>query len=248
MIQWVFNHTAIRARAAQGEAANPNADANPHVPQEYLQVVISTSYDLLALDKTAIRDAVVSELAEIWSAARMATLLNRKVVTEHGATFSVRPGVEALRPPQRTPIDGLFLAGDWTDTGWPATMEGAVRSGYLAAQAILATLDQPTRLIRPGLRPGILARWLFGAGESRPARNPPGQPPIRCQVVRDSYRSGHNRSRSRRPIARPQRTMLLDLLCLEMRVLDDAENSSNYGWQPNTRLYQTFPFARYGSG
>ena len=174
MIQWVFNHTAIRARAAQGEAANPNADANPHVPQEYLQVVISASYDLLALDKTAIRDAVVSELAEIWSAARMATLLKWKVVTEHGATFSVRPGVEALRPPQRTPIDGLFLAGDWTDTGWPATMEGAVRSGYLAAQAILATLDQPTRLIRPGLRPGILARWLFGAGESRPARIPPG--------------------------------------------------------------------------
>ena len=84
------------------------------------------------------------------------------VVTEHGATFAVRPGVEALRPPQRTPIDGLFLAGDWTDTGWPATMEGAVRSGYLAAQGILADLDRPTRLIRPGLKTGLLAGWLFG--------------------------------------------------------------------------------------
>ena len=71
----------------------------------------------------------------------------------HGATFAVRPGIEALRLPQRTPIDGLFLAGDWTDTGWPATMEGAVRSGYLAAQEILTVLDRPTRLIRPGLVP-----------------------------------------------------------------------------------------------
>ena len=91
-------------------------------------------------------------------------------MTEHGATFAVRPGVEALRPPQRTPIDGLFLAGDWTDTGWPATMEGAVRSGYLAAQGILTDLDRPTRLIRPGLKPGLLAGWLFGRTECRPSR------------------------------------------------------------------------------
>ena len=118
---------------------------------QYLQLVISASYDLLALDKVAIRDAVLAELAEIWPAARTAKLLRWWVVTEHGATFAVRPGIEALRPPQRTPIDGLFLAGDWTDTGWPATMEGAVRSGYLAAQEILTVLDRPTRLIRPGL-------------------------------------------------------------------------------------------------
>lgn len=59
-------------------------------------------------------------------------------------------------------MDGLFLAGDWTDTGWPATMEGAVRSGYLAAQGILKDLDRPARLIRPGLPPGRLATWLLG--------------------------------------------------------------------------------------
>jgi hypothetical protein len=146
-------------------------------PEEYLQIVISASYDLLALDKLAIRDAVVSELGEIWPAARTAILLRWKVVTEHGATFSVRPGVEALRPPQCTPIDGLYLAGDWTDTGWPATMEGAVRSGYLAAQGILAMLDQPTRLIRPGLKTALLSRWLFGAGESRPATVPSDSAP-----------------------------------------------------------------------
>ena len=106
-------------------------------------------------------------------------------MTEHGATFAVRPGIEALRPPQRTPIDGLFLAGDWTDTGWPATMEGAVRSGYLAAQEVLTVLDRPTRLIRPGLPSGMIARWLFGSAEYRPARPlaPPAIAPAAAQPV-----------------------------------------------------------------
>jgi uncharacterized protein with NAD-binding domain and iron-sulfur cluster len=140
---------------------------------QYLQLVISASYDLLMLDKLAIRDAVLAELTEIWPATQVANLLRWWVVTEHGATFAVRPGVETFRPPQRTSVDGLFLAGDWTDTGWPATMEGAVRSGYLAAQEIMSMLDKPTRLIRQGLKPGPLAGWLFGWGEYRPAKPPP---------------------------------------------------------------------------
>jgi squalene-associated FAD-dependent desaturase len=176
LIQWVFNHTAIQGRVAPAGVEPSGADENLAVPDaptdrsQYLQLVISASYDLLALDKVAIRDRVLAELGEIWPAAREAMLLRWWVVTEHGATFAVRPGIEALRPPQRTPIDGLFLAGDWTDTGWPATMEGAVRSGYLAAQEILRDLDRPTRLIRPGLPSGSLARWLFGSAEYRPAR------------------------------------------------------------------------------
>ena len=171
LIHWVFNHTAIQGREGPASVAASQAASvermvfHADAPQ-YLQLVISASYDLLALDKVAIRDAVISELAEIWPAAKSAGLLRWRVVTEHGATFAVRPGVDALRPPQQTPIDGLLLAGDWTDTDWPATMEGAVRSGYLAAQAILKTLDQPTRLIRPGLKPSLIARWLFGAPES----------------------------------------------------------------------------------
>jgi squalene-associated FAD-dependent desaturase len=175
LIQWVFDHTAIQGRAVQPPEARSAMNATGPIAAapaggQYLQLVISASYDLLALDKVAIRDAVLSELAEIWPAAREAKLLRWWVVTEHGATFAVRPGVEAHRPSQRTPIDGLFLAGDWTDTGWPATMEGAVRSGYLAAQGILADLDRPTRFIRPGLKTGWIARWLFGAAEYRPAR------------------------------------------------------------------------------
>jgi squalene-associated FAD-dependent desaturase len=174
-IQWVFNHTAIQGRMALLPVNSGDTTPAPErlacsSGGQYLQVVISASYDLLALDKLAIRDAVLSELQQIWPATCGAKLLRWWVVTEHCATFAVRPGVEAHRPSQRTPIDGLLLAGDWTDTGWPGTMEGAVRSGYLAAQGILADLDRPTRFIRPGLKTGWLARRLFGRAEYRPPR------------------------------------------------------------------------------
>jgi squalene-associated FAD-dependent desaturase len=149
LIQWVFNHTAIQGRSA--------TDAGG----QYLQLVISAAYDLVALDNEAILNAVVSELAEIWPAAGEAKLLRWRVVTEHGATFAVRPGVERLRPLQRTPVEGLYLAGDWTATGWPATMEGAVRSGYRAAEGILEDLGRPTPLVQPDLPVAPLSRWLL---------------------------------------------------------------------------------------
>ena len=83
-------------------------------------------------------------------------------------------------PPQRTPVDGLFLAGDWTATGWPATMEGAVRSGYLAAEGILADLGRPALLIQPDLKAGRLARLLLGSDGGHPsppeARHPDPSP------------------------------------------------------------------------
>jgi zeta-carotene desaturase len=72
----------------------------------------------------------------VFPAAREARLLRAKVITQKDAVFSVRPGLDALRPGAETPFYNLALAGDWTNTGWPATMEGAVRSGRLAAQVI----------------------------------------------------------------------------------------------------------------
>lgn len=159
LIQWVFNHSAIQGRQPEGGG-------------QYLQLVISASYDLQPLDKTAIRDLVLDDLSSIWPAAREATLLRWWVVTEHGATFSVRPGVEDHRPDQRTPVDGLYLSGDWTATGWPATMEGAVRSGYLAAEGILADLGRPRPLVCPDLPTAPLSRLLLG----RPGPKPPGPP------------------------------------------------------------------------
>lgn len=158
-LHWVFNHTRIQGREPKGGG-------------EYLQVVISASYDLLWMNKEMIRDAVVAELASMWPAAAEAKLVRWWVVTEHGATFAVRPGVDAIRPPQRTPVDGLFLAGDWTDTGWPATMEGAVRSGYLASQGILEDLDRPARLLRPDLAPDRLAGRLLPRRPERLPFNP----------------------------------------------------------------------------
>ena len=166
LVQWVFNHTALQGRRATDDGG------------QYLQIVISASYDLLSLDKVAIRDAVLAELAELWPEVGRANLVRWWVVTEHGATFAVRPGVDALRPPQRTPVDGLFLAGDWTATGWPATMEGAVRSGYLAAEGVLADLGRPARLIQPDLKAGPLARLLLGpdGGEPSPPEARPTSP------------------------------------------------------------------------
>src|SRR5690606_31274589 len=118
----------------------------------------------------------LEELAAIWPSVREATLKRWWVVTEHGATFAVRPGIDALRPPQRTAIDGLFLAGDWTATGWPGTMEGAVRSGYLAVEGILRDLGCAERLLRPDLPSGPLARLLLGPPS--PSRPQPQTPPI----------------------------------------------------------------------
>lgn len=106
-------------------------------PGGYLQVVVSASKDLKSLGRDEIGQRILAELRSIVPAIATARLIRSKVVTEHTATFRAVPGVDAFRPPQRTPIPGLFLAGDWTATGWPATMESAVRSGELAAEALL---------------------------------------------------------------------------------------------------------------
>ncbi|MEO6811896.1 MAG: hydroxysqualene dehydroxylase HpnE, partial [Isosphaeraceae bacterium] len=150
LVQWVFNHSALQGRQA------------PEGGGEYLQIVISASYDLVSKSKQEILDAVLADLAALWPEVRSATLVRSWVVTEHGATFAVRPGVDAHRLAQRTPIDGLFLAGDWTATGWPATMEGAVRAGYLAAEGILRDLGCPEHLIRPDLPSSWLSHLMLG--------------------------------------------------------------------------------------
>ena len=69
--------------------------------------------------------------------------------------------LEAKRPAQQTAVDGLYVAGDWTATGWPATMESAVRSGYLAAEAILRAAGRPQRILVPDLKRGWLVRCLI---------------------------------------------------------------------------------------
>ena len=79
----------------------------------------------------------LSELGDVLPASRKVSLLHSLVIKERFATYSPSPEAEPLRPHTRTPIRGLFLAGDWTATGLPATIEGAVRSGYTAARELL---------------------------------------------------------------------------------------------------------------
>jgi hypothetical protein len=140
--QWVF------ARTLQGSA------------EHYFQVVISASHDLAGRERQGVVDEVLADLCAVFPGANRARLTRWQLITEHEAVFSVRPGLDAIRPPQQTTIPNLLIAGDWTATGWPATMEGAVRSGYLAAEAILAQLGRAERLVVPDLPRGWLVRRL----------------------------------------------------------------------------------------
>jgi uncharacterized protein with NAD-binding domain and iron-sulfur cluster len=80
-------------------------------------------------------------LRALFPRARDAQLLSAHVTREYAATFRATPGIESLRPSTTTAVPGLFLAGAWCDTGWPATMEGAVRSGNEAAAKVLGHLS-----------------------------------------------------------------------------------------------------------
>lgn len=102
----------------------------------YLMLVVSASRGMIEMSRNEVLELALRELGEFLPAAREAKLVKAHVVKEVRATFSATPGLEDKRPPARTRFGNFFLAGDWTRSGWPATMEGAVRSGYLAAEAI----------------------------------------------------------------------------------------------------------------
>jgi zeta-carotene desaturase len=151
--QWIFNKTALYGGA--------NGSAKETDGGQYLQLVISASHDLLQKSRQDIIDLCLDEVRHALPAAREAELLKATVIKEAAATFSPEPGVDRWRPKQESSVRGLFLAGDWTDTGWPATMEGAVRSGYLAAEAVLRVAGTPRNFLQPDLEPdGFVGMWL----------------------------------------------------------------------------------------
>lgn len=102
-----------------------------------IHAVISASNDWMELSTEAIANRVLADIRACLPAARCATLLRARPVKEHRATFAASPAFEEWRPTPGSRAQGVFLAGDYTATGWPATMEGATRSGYLAAESIL---------------------------------------------------------------------------------------------------------------
>jgi zeta-carotene desaturase len=167
--QWVFNKSALYGGADREEAVlhqklpPEKTDAEAKLvgaSVQYLQIVISASYDLVGKTRQEIIDLCLEELSRALPAAREARLVKATVVKEASATFSPAPSCDRWRPGQKGPVAGLYLAGDWTATGWPATMEGAVRSGYLAAEAILAEDGRPRQFVQPDLSVETLVRWL----------------------------------------------------------------------------------------
>jgi zeta-carotene desaturase len=117
----------------------------------YLQLVVSASKGLVEMPRGDVIDLAVRELAEFLPAVREARVEKAHVVKELRATFSPLPGLEQQRPRSRTALGNFFLAGDWTRSGWPATMEGAVRSGYLAAEAVTAAAGRPSGFLLPDI-------------------------------------------------------------------------------------------------
>ncbi len=136
--QWIFNKTLLYGTENGSEG-------------QYLQLVISASYDLLPKSRQEIIDLCLKEVRQVLPRARDANLSKATVIKETSATFSPEPGIDRLRPNQQTRIHGMFLSGDWTKTGWPSTMEGAVRSGYLAAEAVLRAAGTPRSFLQPDL-------------------------------------------------------------------------------------------------
>ncbi len=122
--------------------------------------VISAADDWMDLTEDDIAARVLDDIRACLPAARAATLLRARAVKEKRATFAPTPATEAIRPATTGP-SGIILAGDWVNTGWPATMEGAARSGYLAAAAALGR--DVKWALRPDLRPALIYRILNAA-------------------------------------------------------------------------------------
>lgn len=123
----------------------------------HVHAVISAADAWVPLDEAEITRRVLEDLHACFPASRGAVVESSRPVKEKLATFAPTPEVEAARPPQTGP-SGLVLAGDYTQTGWPATMEGAVRSGYLAAGALLKM--PASAVLVPPLRPGVVVRTI----------------------------------------------------------------------------------------
>jgi squalene-associated FAD-dependent desaturase len=147
-VQWLYNTSRIQP-------------TRQSMRNGYLiELVVSASKSLVPMERQTIIDLAVRELALFFPAMRDARLLKAAVVKEVRATYSIVPGLDELRPGPESGWPGLILAGDWTATGWPATMEGAARSGYLAAEAVSRQAGDTKQFLVPDLPRRGLMRLL----------------------------------------------------------------------------------------
>jgi len=153
-IQWMFHKSRLQPMRSGSVSAEQVGS--------YVELVVSASKSLIDKSRAEIVDLAVPELREFFPAARGASLIKSTVIKEVHATYSPRPGIDAYRAATQTAWPRVFLAGDWTATGWPATMEGAVRSGYLAAEALARAAGvTPAKFLVADLPASGLMR-LFG--------------------------------------------------------------------------------------
>ncbi len=148
-IQWMFHKSRLIQARENGSGS-------------YVELVVSSSKSLVEKSKTEIVDLAVRELRDFFPVVQDAKLVKSTVIKEINATYSPRPGIDRCRPSPVTAWPRVFLAGDWVATGWPATMEGAVRSGYLAAESLARLAgSKATRFLVPNL-PATGFMRLFG--------------------------------------------------------------------------------------
>jgi zeta-carotene desaturase len=131
-----------------------------------IELVVSATRAFAALSREAAIQQALTELAEFFPSVKEAKLEKVALVKEVNATFGVPPGIDAARPTALSPWPNCFLAGDWTATGWPSTMESAARSGHLAAQELGLGAENPLHCLEPDLKPQGFMR-LLSAGNSR---------------------------------------------------------------------------------
>ena len=175
--EWIFNKTALFDYGGAGsdgasqygihsDGADKEEGALDNLPalgQTYLSLVMSASRKYAGMPQEEIVEMALRDVSSCLPMARGAKLLRSRVIRWPKATISPKPGVDALRPDQRSPIGNLYVAGEWTQTGWPSTMEGAARSGYRAAEYLLEDAGPPQQLLAPALPPSWLPR-LLGRG------------------------------------------------------------------------------------
>jgi len=147
-IQWMFHKSKLVKRAASNEGS-------------YVELVVSSSKSLVDKPKNEIEEMALRELREFFPGAAEAKLLKSTVIKEVHATYSALPRSDDYRPGTATPWPSVFLAGDWTASGWPATMEGAVRSGYQAAEALVRSVGRGDKFLLRDL-PATGFMRLFG--------------------------------------------------------------------------------------
>ena len=126
----------------------------------YIELVVSASREFATLSREQAIARALTQLTEFFPEVKRAKLLKSALVKEMRATFGVPPGVDSARAGAISPWPNCFLAGDWTATGWPSTMESAARSGYLAAEALCRSLGDPRKILMPDLPPTGLMKIL----------------------------------------------------------------------------------------